>query len=203
MVKVLVVLALLGAAAFGAAAQGADRIAPVLEDDGIYTQSWFVRSFLDLNEDLADAHAEGKILVIVFEQKGCPYCREMHTGHLADARINEYVRSKFAILQLNIHGDREVTDFDGGKMAEKELARRWGARFTPTQVFFSAVPQPVAGKPAKQIEVLRMPGLLKPGAFYAMFKFVELGRYRDLSLSNFLDGEGAAIAKEIDDHPAQ
>ena len=34
-----------------------ERIEPILTDDGLYTQEWFLQSFLDLSEDLETAAA--------------------------------------------------------------------------------------------------------------------------------------------------
>ena len=45
------------------------RIAPVKEAEGLYTQSWFQLSFLDLREDFNEAKAEGKRFAVVFEQR--------------------------------------------------------------------------------------------------------------------------------------
>ncbi|MCC0028761.1 MAG: hypothetical protein H6891_00135 [Brucellaceae bacterium] len=61
-------------------AHGAEELLPEpqLDDNGLHHQDWFLESFLDIGEDLAEAQAKGKGLVIVFEQRGCPYCREMH-----------------------------------------------------------------------------------------------------------------------------
>ena len=55
------------------------RVEPIKEDDGLYTQSWFQLSFLDLREDFNEAKAEGKRFAVIFEQRGCPYCIKMHT----------------------------------------------------------------------------------------------------------------------------
>ena len=33
---------------------------PILTDDGLYKQSWFLESFLDLGDDLEGARKEGK-----------------------------------------------------------------------------------------------------------------------------------------------
>ena len=101
-------------AAFGALA-GEDRVEAVLGDDGMYHQTWFLNSFLDLSDDLTEAAGEGKRLAIMWEQKGCPYCKETHLVNLARPEINKFVRENFAVLQLNIWGSREVTDFDGMK----------------------------------------------------------------------------------------
>lgn len=183
--------------AFAVAAADPKRIEPVLEEDGIYTQPWFLKSFLDLKEDLAEARAAGKHLVVIFEQRGCPYCKRMHLENLTDPRINEFVRAKFAVLQINIHGDREVTDFDGSKMPEKHLAQRWMARFTPTLVFLAADGAMPAGKSGKDVGAFRMQGYLEPGAFFALFKYVDDGAVKAMGFEDYLRGPGAAEIRRI------
>jgi thioredoxin-related protein len=100
-------------------AQTAD---PRLNDDGLHVQPWFSQTFLDLKEDLAEAAASGRRLVIFWEQRGCPYCRELHRVNLADPEIVSYIKDNFLALQLNLYGSREMTDFDGTKMEERQLA---------------------------------------------------------------------------------
>ena len=58
----------------------------------------------------------------------------MHTEVLAERYINDYVRENFRIVQLDLWGSRETTDFDGTKLPEKKLAERWGAVFMRTIV---------------------------------------------------------------------
>ena len=51
---------LLGAASFVAVAgTGARAEPPILTDDGLYKQPWFLESFLDLGDDLEGARKEG------------------------------------------------------------------------------------------------------------------------------------------------
>ena len=104
---------------------GADG-GPTLTEDGLYTQSWFLESFLELADDLTEAAGQEKRFAVMWELKGCPYCKETHFVNFARPDIQKYVRSKFNILQLNIIGSREVTDFDGSVMSEKKLARKYG-----------------------------------------------------------------------------
>ena len=68
-------------------------------------------------------HKEGKRFVIMWELKGCPYCKETHFVNFARADISDYIKANFEVLQLNIIGSRKVTDFDGSELSEKELAR--------------------------------------------------------------------------------
>ena len=87
-----------------------------VNDDGLHVQPFFLNTFLDMREDKAEADAAGKHLAVFFEQRGCPYCREMHEVNLARPEISEFVAGTIACLQLNLFGSRDVTDFDGPVM---------------------------------------------------------------------------------------
>lgn len=164
-------------------------------DDGLHVQDWFITSLLDLRDDLKEAAAAGKRLAVVWEQKGCPYCRDMHAVNLADAKITGYIRERYHVLQLNMFGDREVTDFDGKVLSEKELARRWKVIFTPTILFFPDTPEAAAGKPGHEIEVARMPGYFRPFHFLSMFEYVYDKRYaRDQDFQRYIHEKAAAAA---------
>ena len=168
---------------------GRARAEPALTEDGFYKQSWFLESFLELPEDLQGATNLGKRFAIMWELRGCPYCRETHLVNFADQAIADYIRANFEVLQLNLLGARKVIDFDGRELTEKELAERYAIRFTPTFQFF---PPPVDGVAAKEPlarEVARAPGYLKPPHFLAMFRFVrdkayERGSFRDYLTSS-------------------
>lgn len=145
---------------------------PVKGDDGLFHQPWFNESFLDLREDFREAKAAGKRFAVVFEQRGCIYCTKMHNQVLARAYINNYVRQNFAVLQLNMWGSREVTDFDGKQMPEKKLAERWGVMFTPTVVFFKDKIDGLDAKWGQPLEVTRMSLGVGPGTFFDLFVWV-------------------------------
>ena len=104
--------ALVGVAALrpSVGAAESDDAAPVLNDDGLYAQPWFLESFLDLTEDLSEAAAGGKRFAIMWEQKGCPYCQETHLVNFAQPEIQDFVRANFEILQLNLFGSRAAPD---------------------------------------------------------------------------------------------
>ena len=53
-------------------------------DDGLHKQPWMRDTFKDLGEDLAEANAEGKRLVLFVEQIGCLYCKKMHEEVFSD-----------------------------------------------------------------------------------------------------------------------
>ena len=163
------------------------RMAPLRTDDGLYRQSWFQLSFLDLRDDFADAKAGGKRLAVLFEQRGCVYCASLHNDVLAARYINDYVRENFAVVQLDLWGAREVTDFDGSVLAERALAERWGVIFTPTIVFFKDDLTGLEGKWGRELEAIeRLPLSFSADTFYDLFVWVRLKLYeRDRNFQRF------------------
>lgn len=172
-----VLIALMAIGAQTARADG--HLLPLAEqgEDGLYMQSWMHESFLDLGEDLAEAEAQGKRLMIVWEQRGCPYCKRMHEVNLRIPRIVDSIKKDFLVLQLNLWGDREVTDFDGEVLKEKDLANKWRVQFTPTIQFFPATVKAMGGQSGQTGEVVRIPGYFKPFHFYFLLRYAKTGGY--------------------------
>lgn len=164
-----------------------------LVENGLYTQPWFLESFLELADDLAEAASRGKRLALLWEQAGCPYCRETHLVTLRIPEIRDYIRANFEILQLDIHGSREVVDFNGEAMTEKALARLNGARYTPTIQFFPETLAEIGGHTGKAAEVARMPGYFRPFHFLTMFRYVREKGYLKGDFRAFLKAEVGAL----------
>jgi thioredoxin-related protein len=175
---------LIGVASFGITGARAEE--PILTDDGLYRQPWFLESFLELSDDLEAAHKAGKRFVIAWELKGCPYCKETHFVNFSQSRISDYVKSNFEVLQLNIIGLRIVTDFDGAKLSEKELAAKYHVHFTPTFQFFGERAAPLKALPPAKREVARAPGYMQPEDFLAMFRYVREKAYDSKSFRDFV-----------------
>ncbi|MDA0305965.1 MAG: thioredoxin family protein [Proteobacteria bacterium] len=155
--------------------QAEKKLLPNVEanEEGLHVQPWFKNTFLDLREDIADAAKERKQLVIVWEQKGCPYCREMHRVNLRIPEVVNYIRANFNVIQLNLWGDREVTDLDGKVTTEKKLGRKYRVQFTPTLQFFPKKLAEGSKKPGHEVEVWRLLGYWKPFHFLNTFRYVK------------------------------
>jgi thioredoxin-related protein len=144
----------------------------VMTDDGFYSEPWFLESFLELADDLAAASENKKRLAIMWELRGCPFCRETHLVNFAKPEITNYIQQRFEILQLNIIGSREVTDFDGEKLTEKKFAQKYGVRGVPVFQFFPESVAGLAAKAPREREVARGQGYIEPQPFLDMFRFV-------------------------------
>ena len=144
--------------------------AATLGDDGLHKAPWMRDTFLDLSEDLAEARDEGKRLMVMIEQRGCIYCKKMHDEVFVIDEIADYISENFFVVQINMFGDLEVTDFDGETLAEKDMVKKWGALFTPMIMFF---PSEVAeGASAAQAAAATMPGAFGRWTTFNMLNWV-------------------------------
>lgn len=183
------------AARIPGALAAADKYAPVPRADsafGSFTQSWFLDSFFEFADDLEEAAGRGKRLALLWELDGCPYCREMHLVNFANPEIRDYIEANFEIVQLDLRGARQVVNFDGQAMNERELARINGVRYTPTIQFFPETLSEMEGKSGQAMEVARMPGYFRPFHFLAMFQFVREKGYEAGDFRAFLKTKVAA-----------
>jgi thioredoxin-related protein len=124
--------------------------------------SWFKNSFLDFRDDVKDATAHNKRLVLFFYQDGCPYCKKLLEVNLAQKNIADTLRTRFDVITVNLWGDRDITDVDGAHLIEKKFAEKMRVMYTPTILFFD--------EQAKV--VLRVNGYYEPHKFLAALNYV-------------------------------
>lgn len=149
-------------------------LAATLGDDGLHKAHWMRDTFKDLREDLEEANAEGKRLLVIIEQRGCIYCTKMHEEVFPAPEVSAALNDMYFVVQINMFGDIEVTDFDGTVLPEKEMVRRWNALFTPTLMFFPT-------EVAEEAKATEAAVAVMPGAF---------GRWTTLNLLNWIAEEG-------------
>ena len=153
-------------------------------DDGLHKAPWMRDTFKDLSEDLQEANDEGKRLVVMIEQRGCIYCSKMHEEIYPLPEIADYIDENYFVVQVNMFGDIEVTDFDGEALSEKQMVRKWGVLFTPTILFFPEIV--TEGLPASKAAVAMMPGAFGRQTTFDMFNWVvEKGYAGDESFQKY------------------
>ena len=188
MKRLLVLLILIALPSFALAELG---------DDGLHKEDWMRDTFKDLNEDLAEANAEGKRLVVMVEQRGCIYCAKMHKEVFSRDDVASYIRDNFFVVQVNLHGDTEMTDFDGESLTEKQATRKWGLLFTPSILF---LPEEVADDATAQTaSVALMPGAFGAGTTLDMFTWVNEKRYELESGEDFQRYHARRIQERAND----
>jgi len=137
---------------------------------------WFKESFLEFEEDVAEAAAEGRRVMLYFHQEFCPYCARLVEENFTDPAIESYVRQHFDGISLNMWGDREVVTVGGKSFTEKTLAAALKVQFTPTLLFLDE-----AGKVA-----LRLNGYYPPAQFRRALRYAAQKQERVMTFSEFL-----------------
>ena len=136
---------------------------------------WFKQSFLELEDDVAEAAEAGRRVMIYFHQDGCPYCARMVEENFADPKIKAYIQQHFDGIAINMWGDREVVNVGGRTFTEKTFAAALKIQYTPTLIFLDE-----AGKVA-----LRLNGYYPPRDFRAALDYVAQKRETSESFAQY------------------
>jgi thioredoxin-related protein len=156
-----VMLLLASSVAWSALKEG--ELNPDLTNPGsVEFPSWFKNTFLDIGEDVAEAAAAHKRVLLFFYQDGCPYCKKLVEFNFTQHDIVTQMKKDIDVIALNMWGDREVTWVDGTVMSEKAFAVKMRVMFTPTLLFLDE-----KGKVA-----LRVNGYYGPRKFKAALDYV-------------------------------
>lgn len=163
--------------------------APAAEDfdDAVVARiehpDWFKESFLNLQDDLAEAREAGKDgLFLFFSTQGCSYCHLFVATSLSDPRIVARLREHFDTLGLEIFDDAELTAFDGKATRVKQFAVEQGVEFAPTLLFYDR-----EGR-----LILRLTGYYDPERFDQALDYVIGRHYQQEPFRAWLAHETAA-----------
>jgi len=143
---------------------------------------FFIQSFGDLPEELQTARAQGKKgMLLFFEAEGCPYCLGMLKKVFSNQRVQDWYREKFLSIAVDIHGDVELTDFDGITLPSKVFSDHRRVYMTPTVAFIDL----------QGSEIYRHVGMVKtPEEFLVMGEYIADGHYFDTEFSVFAKKRG-------------
>lgn len=94
--------------------------------------AWFHESFLHLPDEVAEAKASGRRLMLYFHQDGCPYCARLLRENFGDPALAARTRELYRVIALNLWGDRELTDLAGKTTTEKQFAESLKVMYTPS-----------------------------------------------------------------------
>lgn len=146
---------------------------------------WFKASFLDLREDVAEAAAENKRVLLYFYQDGCPYCEKLINTNFAQRDIVAKTRENFDVIAINMWGDNTVTDLQGNEVTEKSFSVGLKVQFTPTLLFLDE-----QGRVA-----LRINGYYPPHKFMAALDYVAGRQEQKLTFREYLAKVDPAAAR--------
>lgn len=137
---------------------------------------WFKESFLDFEEDVAEANTAGRRVLLYFHQEGCPYCARLVEESFNHPEIEKYMKQHFDGITINMWGDREVVTVGGQDFTEKTFAAALKVQYTPTLVFLDE-----QGRIA-----LRLNGYYPPRHIRAALRYVAEHREGEIGFSQYM-----------------
>ncbi|MBX2837380.1 MAG: thioredoxin fold domain-containing protein [Gammaproteobacteria bacterium] len=174
---ILTVLLCMGLTGFVAAEESSAKKGEFLGAMDTVYPDWFKVSFMELEEDVAEAAAEGKRLMLLFHQDGCPYCNAFVEKNLAQKDIEDTLKTKFDVIEFNMWGDREVVSVEGKTYTEKEFAKALSVQFTPTVLFLTEEGQ----------LALRLNGYYGPDRFRHVLDYVSNKMEGEQTFTDYLE----------------
>lgn len=147
---------------------------------------WFKASFLDIREDVAEAAATERRVLLFFHQNGCPYCNLMVERNLSQQDIEAQMRRQLDVISVNMWGDRPVTGMDGRELTEKTFSAALRVQFTPTLLFLNEAGQ----------VVLRLNGYIPPATFKLALDYVGERQEQQLSYRDYLAAHQVAASTD-------
>jgi thioredoxin-related protein len=143
---------------------------------------FFTQTFGDLREELQVARETGKIgMLLFFEAESCPYCQHMIRRVLARKDVQDWYGERFISIAVDIHGDVELTDFDGITLPSKVFSDHRQVFYTPVVAFID-----LQGN-----EIYRYPGMIKtPEEFLQLGEYIEGKHYELMEYRRFAEQHG-------------
>lgn len=142
----------------------------------LHEAPWLMKPPLDLSK------RDGKPLLVLFEQKVCAACDEMHAEGFTRPEVAALLQ-RFRAARVDIASNEAVKAPDGKQLAMREWARKLKVIYTPSFVFFDA-----AGR-----EVFRVEGYLRPFHLASSLDYVASGAYRKQpEFQRFIEARAAA-----------
>ncbi len=138
--------------------------------------NWFKTTFLDLTQDLEEAKQSRRHVMIYFHQNGCPYCAKLVDENFHDRALVAKLQQNFDVIETNMWGDRELTDWQNREFSEKEFAAFMKIQFTPTLLFLND----------KGETVLRLNGYQSIEKMHVALDYVAGEKYRQQTFANYL-----------------
>jgi thioredoxin-related protein len=97
---------------------------------------FFTQTFGDLPDEMQRACDEGKLgMLLFFESEACPYCQRMLRTVFNQRNVQDWYQKRFVSIAVDIHGDVELTDFDGISLPSKVFSDHRRVFLTPVITF--------------------------------------------------------------------
>ncbi|MEJ2171552.1 MAG: thioredoxin fold domain-containing protein [Woeseiaceae bacterium] len=156
---------------------------------------FFTQTFGDLPEEMQAARDEGKLgMLLFFEAEACSYCQHMLRRVFNQPGVQDWYNERFVNIAIDIHGDVEITDFDGITLPSKVFSDHRRIFLTPVMSFIGL----------DGTEMYRHLGMIRtPAEFLLLGEYIEGHHYYDTEYRVFAKSRGMSDEDGISTTPAK
>ena len=145
----------------------------------LHPEPWLMSSPLNL---MPEAGGDKKPLLVLFEQKVCAACDEMHRDAFPRADVADLLK-KFRVARVDIGASEPLKTPAGATVSMRDWTRKLNIIYTPSLLFFDS-----SGK-----EVFRVEGYLRPFHLSSSLDYVSSGEYlKQPEFQRFIEARAAA-----------
>ena len=90
----------------------------------------------DLAGDAASISRDGRVLLVLFSQHGCPWCERVRREFLLPIQKNESYTSRLVFRQIDLDRGTPLRDFGGKATTHADFGRMNGVTLYPTVMLF-------------------------------------------------------------------
>jgi thioredoxin-related protein len=137
--------------------------APEADSGRLHDQPFFARPPFNLDRSRKPG---ARPLAVLFEQKHCATCDEMHAQGFRDKSVLALI-AKFEVARLELFGKQSVVTPGGRRVSEEQWAQELKVAYTPTMVFFDA----------RGREIFRLEAYVRPFHLASALDYVASGAY--------------------------
>jgi thioredoxin-related protein len=143
----------------------------------------FFRPADDLAAAMNAAARNGKGLVLLFEQRYCLGCDELHDRTFRNPDAVGKLTGAYDVVRIDLWGKRPIKRFDGSATTEIGLGAAMDIHYTPTMVFFDR----------NGAEIFRFDSYRKPEHFLVLLRYLTTDAHvRFKSFSDWMSAERSA-----------
>lgn len=141
------------------------------------------------------ARDEGKLgMLLFFEADACSYCQHMLSRVFNQPGVQDWYNERFVNIAIDIHGDVEITDFDGITLPSKVFSDHRRIFLTPVMSFIGL----------DGTEMYRHLGMIRtPAEFLLLGEYIEGRHYHDTEYREFAKSRGMSDEDGISTTPAK
>ena len=145
----------------------------------LHPEPWLMTSPLNLTTKAA---GDKKPLLVLFEQKVCAACDEMHRDAFPRPEVADLLK-KFQIARVDIASNESLKTPTGSTQTMRDWTRKLNIIYTPSLLYFDA-----NGK-----EVFRVEGYLRPFHLSSSLDYISSGEYlKQPEFQRYIEARAAA-----------